>query len=175
MKIDLSQSCGHCWIFQICWHIEFSTFTATSFRIWNSSTGIPSAPLALFIVILPKAHLTSHSRMSGYRWVIYTFFEWSISRNSDLPLMVPNKSYLGWHVHDGDQIDSGKKGQRKANESLPSLGWCLGPQLMMKADLREGTDLGTSAWGLEQSPWVFICRVQKKIHFIFSVYVINPI
>ena len=26
----------------ICWHIECSTFTASSFRIWNSSTGIPS-------------------------------------------------------------------------------------------------------------------------------------
>ena len=48
----------HCWIFQICWHIECSTFTASAFRIWNSSTGIPSPPLALFIVILPKTHLT---------------------------------------------------------------------------------------------------------------------
>ena len=28
--------------FPICWHIECSTFTASSFRIWNSSTGIPS-------------------------------------------------------------------------------------------------------------------------------------
>ena len=67
---DLFQSCGHCWIFQICWQIECSTFTASSFRIWNSSTGIPSSPLALFLVMLPKAHLTSHSRMSGSRWVI---------------------------------------------------------------------------------------------------------
>ena len=62
--------CGQCWFFQICWHIECSTFTASSFRIWNSSTGIPSPPLALFIVMLPKDHLTSHSRMSGSRWVI---------------------------------------------------------------------------------------------------------
>ena len=54
--------------FQICWHIECSTFTASSFRIWNSSTGIPSPPLALFVVMLSKAHLTSHSRMSGSRW-----------------------------------------------------------------------------------------------------------
>ena len=69
MKTDLFQSCGHCWVFQICWHIECSTFTAWSFMTWNSSTGIPSPPLALFIVILPKAHLTSHSRMSGSRWV----------------------------------------------------------------------------------------------------------
>ena len=70
MKTDLFQSCGHCWVFQICWHIECRTFTASSFRIWNSSTGIPSPPLALFVVMLPKAHLTSHSRMSGSRWVI---------------------------------------------------------------------------------------------------------
>ena len=70
MKIELFQSCGHCWIFQIWWHIECSTFTASSFRIWNSSTVIPSSPLVLFIVMLPKAHLTSHSRMSGSRWVI---------------------------------------------------------------------------------------------------------
>ena len=55
-------------LFQICWDIECSTFTASSFRIWNSSTGIPSPPLALFIVMISKAYLTSHSRMS--RWVI---------------------------------------------------------------------------------------------------------
>jgi len=70
MKTDLFQSCGHCWVFQICWHIDCSTSTASSFRIWNSSTGIPSPQLALFVVMLPKALLTSHSRMSGSRWVI---------------------------------------------------------------------------------------------------------
>ena len=69
MKSNLFQSCGHCWVFQICWRIECSTFTASSFRIWSSSTGIPSPPLALFVVMLPKAHLTSHSRISGSRWV----------------------------------------------------------------------------------------------------------
>jgi len=56
MKTDLFLSCGHCWVFQICWHIEYSTFKASSFRIWNSSTGIPSPPLALFIVMLSKVH-----------------------------------------------------------------------------------------------------------------------
>ena len=56
MKTDLFQSSGHCWVFQICWHIECSTLTASSFRIWNSSTGILSPPLALFIVMFPKAH-----------------------------------------------------------------------------------------------------------------------
>ena len=56
IKTNLFQSCGHCWVFQTCWNIECSTFTA-SFRTWNSSAGIPSPPLALFIVMLPKARL----------------------------------------------------------------------------------------------------------------------
>ena len=51
---------GHCWVFQICWHIECSTFTASSFRIWKSSAGIPSSPLALCVMMLPKACLKSH-------------------------------------------------------------------------------------------------------------------
>ena len=58
---------------------EFSKFAGilnealqqpSSFRIWNSSAGIPSPPLVLFIVMLPKAHLISHSRISGSTWVI---------------------------------------------------------------------------------------------------------
>ena len=61
------QSYGHCWVFQIFWHTECSTLTTSSFRIWTSSNG--KCPLALFIVMLPKAHLTSHSRMSGSRWM----------------------------------------------------------------------------------------------------------
>ena len=56
--------------FPNCWHIKYCTFTASSLGIWNSSTGIPSPPLALFVVMLSKALLTSHSRMSGSRWVI---------------------------------------------------------------------------------------------------------
>ena len=55
--------------YQICWHIECSTWTASFFKIWNSSAGIVSPPVVLSLVMLPKAHLTSHSRMSGFRWV----------------------------------------------------------------------------------------------------------
>ena len=68
--MDLFWSCDPWWVFQICWHIERSTFTTSYFRIWNSSTGIPSSPLALCVVMICKAHLTSHSRTSGSRWVI---------------------------------------------------------------------------------------------------------
>ena len=70
MKTDLFQSCGQCWVFHICCLIECSTFTASSFRIWNISTGIPSPPLALFVVMFLKAHLTSQFRMPGSRCVI---------------------------------------------------------------------------------------------------------
>ena len=77
MKTDLFHSCGHCWIFQIWWHIECSTFTASSFRILNSSPEFHHL-LALFVVMLSKAHLTSHSRMSGSRWVITpSWLSWS--------------------------------------------------------------------------------------------------
>ena len=41
-------------------------FHSIIFKFWKSSTGIPSTPLALFVVMLPKAHLTSHSRMWNY-------------------------------------------------------------------------------------------------------------
>ena len=42
----------------------------SSLRIWSSSTGIPLPLLALFVVMLPKACLTSHYRISGSRWMI---------------------------------------------------------------------------------------------------------
>ena len=55
MKTDCFHVCDHCWVFQICWHIECSTLTAASFRIWNSSAGIPVLSLALFVAMLPKS------------------------------------------------------------------------------------------------------------------------
>jgi len=63
MKTDFFQFCVHSWVFQICWHSECNTLTASSFRILNTSVRIPSPPLTLFVVMLPKSHLTSHSRM----------------------------------------------------------------------------------------------------------------
>ena len=70
MKTDVFQCCGHWWVFQICCHIECSTFTASCFRNWNSSTGIPSPLLVLLVVMFPKAYLASHPRMFASRWVI---------------------------------------------------------------------------------------------------------
>ena len=65
MKTGLFQFCGHCWVSQTRWHTECSTCTALSLRVLSSAAGVPSPLLALFIVMLSKAHLTSHSRMSG--------------------------------------------------------------------------------------------------------------
>ena len=99
MKTDLFQSWGHCSLFQICWCIECNTLTATSFRIWNSSAGISSPPLVLFIVF-PKAHLTSHSKISVSRWVItplwlsgsWRYFLYSSSVYSCLLFLTPYAS-----------------------------------------------------------------------------------
>ena len=65
MRIDLFQSCGCCWVFQICCHNAFKTLMASSFRDLNSSAGISSHPLGLLTAALLKVHLTLHSRMSG--------------------------------------------------------------------------------------------------------------
>ena len=78
-KLTFSSPVATAEVFQICWHIEFSTFTTSSFRIWNSTTGIPSPPLALLAAVLPKAHLTSHSRMSDSEWgTIPLWLSWSL-------------------------------------------------------------------------------------------------
>ena len=94
MKTDLFQSCGQCWVFQICWHIECSTLTALSFRTWNNYAGIPSPPLALFLVMLSKAHLTSHSRMFDYSRV--TTPSWlSDPMDCNLPCSLSPWDFLG--------------------------------------------------------------------------------
>ena len=52
---------GHCWVFQICLHIEYNTFTASSFRILYSLAEILSPLISLFAVILPNVQLISDS------------------------------------------------------------------------------------------------------------------
>ena len=45
-------------------------FHSIIFKDFKYSAGILPPPLALFVVMLPKAHLTLHFRRSGSRWVI---------------------------------------------------------------------------------------------------------
>ena len=86
MKTDLFHSCDHCWVFQICWQTECSTLIASSFRILNSSAGILSPLLALFIVMIPKVHLTSASGMS----------QWRLSVTISLPDLFSFTSLFSW-------------------------------------------------------------------------------
>ena len=119
MKTDLFQSCGHCWVFQMCWHIvECSIFTASSFRIWSSSTGIP---LALFVVMLSKAHLTLHSRMSGSRWVITP--SWLVFSSVQFSCSVMSGSlqpYESQHARPPCPSPT----PRVHSDSFPSSQWC---------------------------------------------------
>ena len=66
------------WPFPVLWPLQSSPnllafwvqhFNSIIFSSWKSSAGIPSPPIALLLVMLPEAHLTSHSRMLGSRWV----------------------------------------------------------------------------------------------------------
>ena len=100
MKADFFQSCGQCWVFHVCWHIECSTLTASAFRILNSSAGIPSPPLALFVVMPPTAHLTSHSGMSACRWETYSCHLFLISSASvrSLPFLPFTVPILAWSI-----------------------------------------------------------------------------
>ena len=67
------------WTFSVLWPLlSFPNFLAywvqhfncIFLKIWNNSAGTPSPPVVLFLVMLPKTNLASHSRMSGSRWVI---------------------------------------------------------------------------------------------------------
>ena len=67
IKTDLFQSCGPCSVFQIYCHIQCSTFTASSLRIGIAQLELLHLHLLCSKWLLPKAHLTSHSWMSGSR------------------------------------------------------------------------------------------------------------
>ena len=88
MKTDLFQSPGHCWVFEIFWWIN-----ASSFGIWNSSTQILSPPLIMLVMMLPIVHLTSHSMMSGSRWVITSSWLSGSWRS-----FLDSSSVYSWHL-----------------------------------------------------------------------------
>ena len=67
--------------------------TTSSFRTWNSSAGIPSPPLALFVVMLHINLLTSDSRMSGSRWGIIRLW-----LSGSLRSFLYSSSVYSWHL-----------------------------------------------------------------------------
>ena len=103
MKTDLFQSCGHWWVFQICWHIECSTFTA--YIHWNqappkgqqvleqdiqckfsSNTGSPE----LQYTGCPKS-LQSHWHLITHCWTLHCTPE---RRNPAPPTRTPTQASL---------------------------------------------------------------------------------
>ena len=62
-KLTFSQSCGHCWVFQIYWLIECSTLTASSFRILNCSDEILSLPLALLLRLIVMELIAQNAKI----------------------------------------------------------------------------------------------------------------
>ena len=87
MRIDLFQSCGHWWVFQICWHIECNTLMASSFTVLNSSTGIPSHPLDF----LTAGSWASHGKYTGV--VCHSLLQ-RITFCENSPVL---PIHLGWH------------------------------------------------------------------------------
>jgi len=67
MKTDLFQPCAHC---SVSIFAGILSAALSQHHHPRFDDGIPSHTLALFIVMHPKAHLTSHFRMSGSMWVI---------------------------------------------------------------------------------------------------------
>ena len=67
-----------------------------------------SPPLTLFVVMLPKAHLTSQSRMSGSRWVITSL--WLSGKSKEGKITI----YLGnWEKLHGEVDIRGESGSWK--------------------------------------------------------------
>ena len=91
MRIDLFQYCGHCCIFQICWHNKCRTLVAPSFRDVNNSAGISLHPLALLVAVLLKTYWISHVwlRVTNYTIVVMQiikiFFHTVLPYNLSIP------------------------------------------------------------------------------------------
>ena len=67
MKADLFQSSGHCWVIQICWRIECSTLTASSFRTLHNS-----APMLSPCLLRTQALLSSLRVSTGFSLVSHS-------------------------------------------------------------------------------------------------------
>ena len=66
-RLKLLPAMWETWVRYLGWEdtLEKEMATLSSILAWE----IPSPPLVLFVVLLPKAHMTLHSRMSDSRLV----------------------------------------------------------------------------------------------------------
>ena len=56
MRTDLFQSCGYCWAFQICWHIECSTFTVRCLRSIKHNRHTPHCMIWFSAHVSKRSH-----------------------------------------------------------------------------------------------------------------------
>ena len=87
MKTDLFQSCGHCWVFQICWHIECSTFTAgakTPKSPLQSLDTFLSIKSCRFVLSFPR-----HTELTGLAQSFYTLIYRTITMTQSIEVMYP--------------------------------------------------------------------------------------
>ena len=155
--------------FQICWHIECSTSTTSSFRIWNRSAGIS---LAFFMVMLSKAHLTSHSRMSssGRRW------SWTVLWRPTWPARTNTEKRCPFHYR-GLECNSRKSrntwsnrqiwpwntewSRTKANRVLQRK--CTGHSKRPLPTTQEKTlHMDITSWSTLKSDWLYLLQPQME-------------
>ena len=88
MKADLSQSCGHCWIFHICWHIaEKAIATHSSTLAWKIPwTEKPGRLQSMGLGRVRHDWATSLS--------LFTFMHWR-RKWQPIPVFLPGESQ-GW-------------------------------------------------------------------------------
>ena len=163
MKTDLFQFSGLCGVFQICWHTECITLTASSFRIGYSSTGIPSPPLALFVAMLSKAHLTSHSRMSGSRCDHTIVITWAMK------IFFYSSSVFSWYFF---LISSASVNSILfLSFIVPIFAWndklnfCF-PTCMLEVSALPG--IAASSYQVQTLP--LACRILFQLYFLYEVH-----
>ena len=83
MKTDLFQSCGHCWVFHIRWHIECSTFTASERQSTQHVSIPPQTPLPFSChwVEFPVVYSRSLRNTSFFTAVLNTLFRHTICQS----------------------------------------------------------------------------------------------
>ena len=87
MKTDLFQNCGHCWVFQICWHIEWSTFN------YGKSCDRPVKTLPPGNTIVPQYLRVTCSRcLCGYQYP-------QLLKSLEVQWIQPALHICGFHIH----------------------------------------------------------------------------
>ena len=96
-KLTFFQCCGHYWVFQVCWHIECSTLTASYFRIWiievelqylnfcrDTIQPITGVTFIILAGILFKKYFLDFL-LKSYKFTVWTHSQNSGKRTSPVP------------------------------------------------------------------------------------------